>query len=174
MQIELNEELRGRILDVGGGGEGIIGLRYGRQVIAIDNRQEELDEAPDVCEKRLMDAQKLSFPAETFDHVTFFYSIMYMTRDTQEKALAEAYRVLKRGGTLRIWDAEFEAAYPEPFTVDLTVEIDGRTVQTTYGIVKNEAQSALTVCQMAEKRRFTQIGLHRQQGQFFLICRKIV
>ena len=42
----LTQELTGSILDVGGGGEGIIGRRYGSAVTVIDNRQEELDEAP--------------------------------------------------------------------------------------------------------------------------------
>lgn len=37
--IQLNRELAGKILDIGGGGEGIIGRLYGRQVTAIDNRQ---------------------------------------------------------------------------------------------------------------------------------------
>lgn|GEM_PF-1587750 len=35
-----------RILDLGGGGEGVIGQLRGRQVTAVDIRQEELDEAP--------------------------------------------------------------------------------------------------------------------------------
>ena len=42
----LNKELSGHILDIGGGGEGIIGRLYQKQVIAIDHRQEERDEAP--------------------------------------------------------------------------------------------------------------------------------
>ena len=50
MTITLNQDLQGRILDLGGGGEGVVGRRWGRQVTAIDNRQEELDEAPDCCE----------------------------------------------------------------------------------------------------------------------------
>ena len=33
---------------------------YGTQVIAIDNRQEELDEAPEGFEKVLMDARSLT------------------------------------------------------------------------------------------------------------------
>ena len=45
--IILKHELEGSILDIGGGGEGTIGRLYGTQVIAIDNRQEELDEAPE-------------------------------------------------------------------------------------------------------------------------------
>lgn len=60
--IQVNRELQGKILDIGGGGEGIIGRVYGAQVVAIDNRQEELDEAPDGFEKILMDASRLSFP----------------------------------------------------------------------------------------------------------------
>ncbi|NIV37241.1 MAG: hypothetical protein GWN58_49800, partial [Anaerolineae bacterium] len=39
-------ESTGFILDIGGGGEGIIGLLKGRDVIAIDLRAEELEEAP--------------------------------------------------------------------------------------------------------------------------------
>ena len=46
MKIVLQKELQGKILDIGGGGEGIIGRLYGPQVIAIDYRQDELDEAP--------------------------------------------------------------------------------------------------------------------------------
>ena len=42
--IELHKELIGTILDIGGGGEGVIGQLYGEQVVAIDNSQEELDE----------------------------------------------------------------------------------------------------------------------------------
>lgn len=46
MRLVLKKELEGAILDVGGGGEGVIGRIYGPRVVAIDNRQEELDEAP--------------------------------------------------------------------------------------------------------------------------------
>ena len=52
----LRKELDGTVLDIGGGGEGIIGRLYADQVTAIDNRQEELDEAPGACRKLLMDA----------------------------------------------------------------------------------------------------------------------
>ncbi len=88
--IKLQRELKGCILDIGGGGEGIIGRMYGWQVTAIDNRQEELDEAPNSSIKILMDAEHLAFLDKTFDNTTFFYSLMYMSKDTQEKAIAEA------------------------------------------------------------------------------------
>ena len=45
----------GYVLDIGGGGEGVIGRLRGSQVVAIDCRKEELKEAPEgplkiVCE----------------------------------------------------------------------------------------------------------------------------
>ena len=46
MIINIDYDLKGSILDIGGGGEAIIGQMYGDRVTAIDNRQEELEEAP--------------------------------------------------------------------------------------------------------------------------------
>lgn len=43
--MRLRKEPEGSILDIGGGGEGVIGRLYQEQVTAIDNRQEELNEA---------------------------------------------------------------------------------------------------------------------------------
>ena len=89
MKITLKKELTGSILDIGGGGEGIIGRLYGSRVTAIDNRQEELDEAPDTCTKLCMDATTLAFADESFDAVTAFYSLLFMTAGEQERAIAE-------------------------------------------------------------------------------------
>ncbi len=85
--IWVRSELKGTILDIGGGGEGIIGRVYGQQVTAIDNRQEELDEAPDNGHKLLMDASALAFQDGFFDNVTFFYSLMYMSKETKKMPL---------------------------------------------------------------------------------------
>lgn len=87
MTIEIKEKLDGSILDIGGGGEAVIGQIYKDRVTAIDNRQEELDEAPDCCIKQLMDATELLFPDNSFDNVTFFYTLMYMTEETQRKSI---------------------------------------------------------------------------------------
>ena len=72
MNIEIKANLTGSILDIGGGGEAVIGRIYRDKVTAVDNRQEELDEAPDCCSKKLMDATELLFPDDSFDNVTFF------------------------------------------------------------------------------------------------------
>ena len=139
--IVINQKLSGRILDVGGGGEGIIGLAYGKQVVAIDNCQEELDDAPDGFEKILMDATELKFEDNSFEHITFFYSLMFMSMEEQKQALAEAVRVLKPSGKIYLWDTLITSAYPNPFYVELDIAVDGRIIHTTYGVVKEESLS---------------------------------
>ncbi len=149
-KLKLERSLKGRILDIGGGGEGIIGQIYQQQVIVIDRSQEELDEAPGRYRKIVMDATSLCFESCEFDHVTAFYSLMYMAKEEQEKAIREACRVLKPNGEFHIWDTMIPSAYPTPFTVDLTIDANGTTVHTTYGIVKTDVQDMelfVSMCQ---------------------------
>ena len=51
----------GLILDIGGGGEGVIGQLKGNQVIAIDPNKRELEEAANGPLKIVMDAADFSF-----------------------------------------------------------------------------------------------------------------
>lgn len=143
--ITLNKELSGNILDIGGGGEGIIGRLYGCQVTAIDNRQEELDEAPEGFLKRLMDATCLQFSENTFDYATFFYTLMFMDEETQRKAIQEAFRVIKNGGELYIWDCGIVSAYPEPFCISLEICLPQEHISTTYGVGKLGGQSCESI-----------------------------
>lgn len=45
--INSNKTVQGKILDIGGGGEGIIGQVLGDKVVTIDKLKEELEEAPE-------------------------------------------------------------------------------------------------------------------------------
>ncbi|TFF89622.1 MAG: methyltransferase domain-containing protein, partial [Promethearchaeota archaeon] len=66
-------DLNGRILDIGGGGEGVIGQLKGAQVVAIDLRADELMEAADGDYlKVIMDAKQLKFLDDYFDTITAF------------------------------------------------------------------------------------------------------
>lgn len=143
--IPLHRELDGRILDIGGGGEGIIGRLYRSQVVAIDNRQEELEEAPDGFQKVLMDVTDLQYADGSFDHVTSFFSLMFMSECEQRQAIREAARVLKEGGKLHIWDCDIISAYPEPFCVDLEIHLPKESISTTYGVGKLDPQSAASI-----------------------------
>ena len=172
MTIELGSDLKGSILDIGGGGEAVIGQVYGGRVTAIDNRREELDEAPDCCTKLLMDAEELSFPDGSFDNVTFFYTLMYMTEETQRRAIFEAARVLAPNGTLSIWDCDIGSAYPDPFIVDLDIRSGDKTIRTSYGIVKKDAQSSRSVLRILEDAGLSIVFLKEEDGQFYIRCGK--
>ncbi len=166
MRINLKKELKGDILDIGGGGEGIIGRLYTNQVISIDNRKEELDEAPDFCNKILMDATNLNFKENSFDVVTFFYSLMYMNEETKKKAIFESFRVLKTGGILCIWDTEIENIYPKPFLVELDIRFENNEVHTTYGVIRNEIQTIDMIKNHAKECGFKQFN---QNLNYFIV-----
>ncbi len=172
MTLEIKSDLKGSILDVGGGGEAVIGQVYGGRVTAIDNRQEELDEAPNCCVKLLMNAEELSFADASFDNVTFFYTLMYMTKETQIKAICEAARVLKDGGTMCIWDCTILSAYPEPFVADLDIQLVGKRIHVSYGVVKRDTQSSDSIKQLLENAGLNIVFLKEECGQFIIQCRK--
>lgn len=168
----LTQALTGSILDVGGGGEGVIGRLYGSAVTVIDNRQEELDEAPCSCPKLLMDAASLAFADASFENVTFFYSLMYMNRPVQKAALAEAVRVLKPDGRLLLWDCEITSAYPEPFLAELDIRWAQERICTTYGVVKSDPQSMEDFLNLCRGNGLTLLKKKNGGGHFYLEFRK--
>lgn len=170
--IRLSKAFNGTILDIGGGGEGVIGQLYGRQVVAIDNRREELEEAPDCCPKILMDATEMTFSDASFDHITSFYTLMFMTADEQQKTLREAFRVLKPNGEVHIWDCDIACAYPEPFVVDVEVQLPDRRIKTNYGVGKMDAQSADSIHSICKSAGFVVETTELDAPHFYIRCRK--
>ena len=134
----------GLILDVGGGGEGIIGLLKGQDVVAIDMLKEELEETTNEALKVVMDARDLKFIDESFTLATVYFTFMYIPEEDFEDIFREIWRVLKPGGEILIWDAIFEVPPKERekkrFIVILKTHFpDGLENQTGYGgIVRNQ------------------------------------
>ncbi|MBU7032471.1 MAG: class I SAM-dependent methyltransferase [Theionarchaea archaeon] len=127
----------GYILDIGGGGEGIIGLMKPDQVIAIDCRREELEEAPPGPLKIVMDATDLQFLDESFSTVTSFFTFMFLKPENREKVLQETYRVLQKNGHFLLWDVLIppQGEHREPlFVVPLQVNIGDSWIETAYGV----------------------------------------
>jgi ubiquinone/menaquinone biosynthesis C-methylase UbiE len=126
----------GYILDIGGGGEGIIGRVKPSQVVAIDLFKEELLQAPPGPLKIVMDATDLKFLDGSFKTATAFYSLMYMKPDVQKKVFGEVFRVLEKGGRWLIWDTEIPAAMETGTrgpVFRFTFKLPKETVQTGYG-----------------------------------------
>lgn len=127
------------ILDIGGGGEGIIGRVKGRQVVAIDKRKPELEGTTSDALKLVMDAKELQFLENSFGTVTIFFTLMYMPFEDLDTIFSEIARVLKPGGELLMWDVKVEVPSDmDPkikyFMVPLTVKFpDGTTDETGYG-----------------------------------------
>ena len=127
----------GTILDIGGGGDGIIGRLMGARVVAIDLNPGELARVGNASLKVVMDARCMGFLDQTFATATAFFSLMYMSAEDQAAVLAETYRVLRPDGLMLIWDV----AMPAPLEQDkvqlmlpVTVELpDGASVRTGYG-----------------------------------------
>lgn len=132
-----NIKLEGLILDIGGGGEGVIGQFKKDQVIAIDHNKRELEEAPEGGVKIIMDADKLKFLDNTFDTVTSFFTLMYIPKSEHKKIFEEIYRVLKKDGHLVFWDViipKRENKIHEMFSLPLKIKIDDKELDTGYGV----------------------------------------
>lgn len=129
-------DVDGPILDIGGGGEGIIGLMKGNRVIAIDNNKAELEEAPDGPIKLVMDCRHTEFLRNSFEVVTSFFTMMYIDPYQHERVFREINRVLKPGGKFYLWDITQptkESDLKTHFAFHLTVKIPTRTIETGYG-----------------------------------------
>ena len=131
---------KGWILDIGGGGEGIIGHIKGKSVVAIDLSKRELEETSNDALKVVMDARELKFIDNSFNTVTAFFSLMYMAheRSNVEKVFKEISRVIKPNGIFLFWDVNLD--YPDDFdgnriAHELKVHLpNGIIDETGYGV----------------------------------------
>jgi ubiquinone/menaquinone biosynthesis C-methylase UbiE len=176
-KIMIEEELAGqRILDIGGGGEGVIGLCYGNRVIAIDPRKDELEEIPDGPLKIVMDARELSFLEDSFDAVTSFFTLMYINKDDHEKVFKEIYRVLKDNGEFILWDAtipEYDGGIKDIFVIQLEVETPIGLIKTGYGVSrKDKSQDIEYFIGIGENLGFEVTKVETQDKVFKIIFRK--
>jgi ubiquinone/menaquinone biosynthesis C-methylase UbiE len=161
----------GWLLDIGGGGEGIIGLAAGSRVVSIDLRREELAGVSNEALKLTMDAREMAFLDGSFPTVASFFTFMYIEAADHAKVLGEVFRVLRPGGRLLAWDVNLPAT-PGPgkrvFVLPLVIELpDGRTAPTMYGAGLKELNLA-SLTAAAEAVGFRVARSEESGATFFL------
>ena len=124
------------ILDIGGGGEGIIGRLNGKTVVAIDTRIEELAEAKNQSTKVVMDANDLAFLPAAFDVITSFFSLMYIKNKHHNMVFEAIHNVLRSNGKFLVWDVRIPPRHGEKrvFVVPLEIILPNETIETGYGV----------------------------------------
>lgn len=136
-EVEVSDfEAGGYILDLGGGGEGIIGRLKPDRVVAIDPNERELKEAAAGPLKVVMDARDLRFLDNTFSAATAFFTLMYIPRSDHAKVFDEVFRVLDPGGQFFIWDAALplRAGRAQDFAVvPMVVKLPAEEISVGYG-----------------------------------------
>jgi len=160
-------ETDGLILDIGGGGEGIIGKLNGKQVVAVDTSERELRETQSKALKVVMDATDLKFLPESFSVCTSFFSLMYIPNDKHLKVFKEVYRVLKKDGKFLVWDVtvpEKRGDY-KAFLVRLRVILPNEEIEAGYG-VKWQRQNVEHFKELAQKTKFKIIS-EWSKGEIF-------
>jgi ubiquinone/menaquinone biosynthesis C-methylase UbiE len=167
-------ESGGLVLDIGGGGEGVIGRLKGKQVVAIDIRMDELEEAVDGPLKVVMDARALTFMDNSFTTATAFFSMMYMrTREDHQKVMSEAWRVLKPGGHLHLWDVDLSKrpdTKKEFYLVRLHYRVGDFEKGTGYGMKwPVEPRSEEYYLKLAEEAGFQLLTTERNKHIFYIV-----
>lgn len=152
----------GWVLDLGGGGEGVIGQLgdvCGCHVVSIDRLRHELEDAPGGALKIVMDAGQMQFLDSTFFTAFSFFFFLFVPPSEREKIFIEVFRVLKPGGRWLLWDAfvpPFPGGEKDIYLIRLTVNLPGgRVVRTGYGALWPERQfSAADLLRLAAETGF--------------------
>jgi ubiquinone/menaquinone biosynthesis C-methylase UbiE len=169
-------EASGYILDLGGGGEGIIGRLKSTQVVAIDLIKRELAETPPGPLKIVMDATDLKFLDGSFNTVTAFFLLMYVPQPQKQKVFEEAMRVLAPGGRFLVWDAVIPARTDPAKQIvvfPMRINLPNQTVTTGYGAPwPDTARDAAYYIEMATKAGFKVAARQVNGRNFYLDLRK--
>jgi len=163
----------GYVLDIGGGGEGIIGRLKSDRVVAVDIRADELNEAPEGPLKILMNAQDLKFLDESFNTITAFFSLMYLKqRDHLQAVFREIHRVLRPGGSFYVWDVDIPErpeTDKEVFLVRLKIAVGDEVIETGYGQRWPEEPRGITYYEALAREVELKISSVDQIGSVFYL-----
>jgi ubiquinone/menaquinone biosynthesis C-methylase UbiE len=169
------EKPQGRVLDVGGGGEGTIAKTCGSEIVSVDISKREIDEARSrgaVANWVLCDACSMPFRNDAFDVVTFFFSLMYVkTSERKHTVMVEARRVLRSDGLLYLWDAVIQEK-PDLYVVFVEANLpDGEKIHTGYGVKgKGEKEQTLELISRLALEAGFKVAVTESHKNWFTAC----
>jgi ubiquinone/menaquinone biosynthesis C-methylase UbiE len=148
----------GLILDIGGGGEGLVSRIGGEKACVVDIRMSEIREAQihgAPANWFVGDGQSLCFKDSCFDVVTLWFSLGYMREwDIKLRVLEEAKRVLTKKGEISIMGSKIpDSTETFVFWAHFTLP-DGSISQTGYGIRGNQNQTLKKVVDLLNDLEF--------------------
>lgn len=163
---------KGLILDIGGGGEGLVSRIEGDRVCALDIRMSEIREAQIHGHSSnwfVADGASLCFNNEIFDVVTSWFSLGYMRDWSTKRAVLEAaYRVLKKKGRLSIMASHIpESSKRLIFWATFTLP-DGTLSKTGYGVRGGQNQTLPRILELVTDAGFNQ-HQHEDHGDWFKV-----
>lgn len=173
--ILIQETPSGTVIDIGGGGRGVIAQAGGAGVVAVDRLESEIrgarDKAPGT-QWMVADATELPCKENSFENATAFFSCMYMTDNVKEDVFRETQRVLKKGGEFWIWDARI-VPRSNVFAIRLQVHLgNDHTIGTLYG-VRARDQSAASIGSLLRETGFAIKAVTDQQHWFLIKAERV-
>ncbi len=154
--IELRElPGNGHIIDVGGGGEGLVSRIGGAQVCAVDIDMNKIREAQIhgfSSQWLLADAQTLPLKDASFDTATLWFSLGFI-RDwsAKEQVVDEVVRVLKPEGLISILGATIDCLEDRFLLKAQFSFADGTISRMSYGLAGRQNQTIESVTEILRR-----------------------
>lgn len=137
------------ILDIGGGGEGLVSRIAGSRVCAVDYRISEIREARihnPPAYWFVADGCYLPFKSNSFDCVTLWFSLGYMsTLSIKKQVLKSAFHSLKQGGLISILASRIDCKEERFIFQALFTLPDGTESKVGYGVRGNQNQTISSI-----------------------------
>ncbi|MFQ5833974.1 MAG: class I SAM-dependent methyltransferase [Candidatus Thorarchaeota archaeon] len=170
-------EFKGLVIDIGGGGEGLVSRLEGERVCAVDVSLDRIREARihgPSAHWTVADGCSLCFRRDTFNVATLWFSLGYMRDwETKKAVLEEAHRVLRPNGILSILAANVVSQQDRfLFNAQFTFP-DGSISQISYGLVGNQNQSLEAVAKTLENSGFALLGSSDNRHWFRITAKSV-
>jgi ubiquinone/menaquinone biosynthesis C-methylase UbiE len=168
---------KGWIIDIGGGGEGLVSRIETSRVCAVDINLDRIREAMihgQVSQWILSDGRMLSVKDERFSAATMWFSLGYV-RDWASKTqvMSEVARVLKQSGHISILGAKIVCSEVR-FVLRAHLHLpDGSVSQMSYGMSGGQNQDIETVTKLLQETGYSDITCEDNEYWFRIEAEKL-